>query len=44
MDYMTEKGAGGIFVQLNFVYTLRVEVCDKEKVRFYSELFFGDDY
>ena len=31
-------------MQLNFVYTLRVEVCDREKVRFYSELFFGDPW
>ena len=29
-------------MQLNFVYTVRVEVCDREKVRFYCELFFGD--
>ena len=31
-------------MQLNFVYTLRVEVYDREKVRFYCELFFGDGH
>ena len=40
VNHLTEEGSWRNFEQLNFVYILRVDVCERENIRFCSELSF----